>query len=84
MEYNVKEKGRKLLKLQNRNIMDVGGKFMSFKKAFIIGYIVFLTALAFIYFLAPQEYSWIAIVILSLLFGIYQVIVQYRLKQRQS
>jgi len=57
---------------------------MSFKKAFIIGYIVFLTALAFIYFLVPHEYNWIAIVILCLLFGIYQVIVRYRLKQKQG
>ncbi|MDR7079929.1 Na+/melibiose symporter-like transporter [Neobacillus niacini] len=54
---------------------------MSFKKAFIIGYIVFLIALAFVYFFVPHEYNWIAIVILCLLFGIYQVIVGYRLKQ---
>lgn len=56
---------------------------MSFKKAFIIGYLVFLIALAFVYFFVPHEYNWIAVVILSLLFGIYEVIVRYRLKQHK-
>jgi hypothetical protein len=61
----------------------MGGDYiMTFKKAFNIGYLVFLIILVGIYFLVPHEYSWIGIVILSVLFGIYQIIVGAMLKKK--
>jgi hypothetical protein len=59
-----------------------GGFCMTFKKAFHIGYIVFVVILALIYFIVPHEHSWIGIFILSILFGIYQIIVGIKLKQK--
>ncbi len=56
---------------------------MSFMKLFHIGYFVFLIAMAFVYFFVPNDYAWIAIVILCLLFGVYQMIVRYRLRRKQ-
>jgi hypothetical protein len=55
---------------------------MTFKKAFNIGYIVFLVILAFIYFLVPLDNVWVAIIILSVLFGIYQIVVGTILKKK--
>jgi hypothetical protein len=57
---------------------------MDFKRAFNIGYIVFLIILALIYFIIPSENSWIAIVILCLLFGIYQIVIGNALKRKQK
>ncbi|MCM3587016.1 hypothetical protein M3182_14860 [Mesobacillus maritimus] len=56
---------------------------MTFKKAFHIGYLIFLVLLAGVYYLVPHEYSWIAILILSLLFGLYQIVSGYVLKRKK-
>ncbi|WP_409276176.1 hypothetical protein V1499_11340 [Neobacillus sp. SCS-31] len=55
---------------------------MSFKKAFNIGYVIFLIILVALYFLVPAENMWIAVVILSFLFGLYQLVVGYKLKEK--
>lgn len=55
---------------------------MTYKKAFNIGYIVFLIMLALIYFLVPHENVWVAIIILCVLFGVYQIVIGYVLKQK--
>jgi hypothetical protein len=57
---------------------------MDFKKAFNIGYIVFLIILALIYFIIPSENTLIAILTLCLLFGIYQIVIGNALKQKQK
>lgn len=54
---------------------------MEFKKVFAFGYMVFLMILAFIYFIIPSENTWIAIIILCVLFGIYQVVIAGTLKK---
>lgn len=56
---------------------------MSFMKLFHFGYIVFLLALASIYFFVPRDVGWIAIVVSCLLFGAYQMIIGYRVKRKQ-
>ncbi len=56
---------------------------MSFMKLFQIGYFIFLIAMGFVYFFVPNDYAWITIVILCLLFGVYQMIVRYRLRRKQ-
>ncbi|WP_161805185.1 hypothetical protein [Sporosarcina globispora] len=57
---------------------------MTFKKLFNIGYAVFLLASILVYFFIPPAYGWIVLVLLAVLFGIFQMIVLWKLKQKKS
>lgn len=54
---------------------------MTFKKAFNIGYLIFVILLIAIYFLIPDEYYFVGVITLCVLFGIYQIVINSRLKQ---
>ncbi|MBG9543786.1 hypothetical protein ABE29_13535 [Cytobacillus firmus] len=57
---------------------------MTFNKLFNIGYAVFLLACLLVYFLIPHTYGWVVLVILAVLFGIYQVFILWKMKQKRS
>ncbi|MGN7177109.1 hypothetical protein BK139_22005 [Paenibacillus sp. FSL R5-0490] len=57
---------------------------MTFKKLFNIGYAVFLIACLLVYFLIPHTYGWVVLVTLAVLFGIYQVFILWKMKQKRS
>lgn len=53
---------------------------MTFKKAFSIGYFVLLLSFIVVYFLLPADQIFTAIIILTVLFGLYQFVVFKKLK----
>ncbi|MEK3856359.1 hypothetical protein [Cytobacillus sp. FSL H8-0458] len=57
---------------------------MTFKKLFNIGYAVFLLAFLLVYFFIPHTYGWVVLVTLAILFGIYQLIILWKLKPKRS
>ncbi|MBG9446007.1 hypothetical protein [Cytobacillus firmus] len=57
---------------------------MTFKKLFNIGYAVFLLACLLVYFLISHTYGWVVLVTLAVLFGIYQMIILWKMKQKRS
>ncbi|MBY6053179.1 hypothetical protein [Cytobacillus firmus] len=57
---------------------------MTFKKLFNIGYAVFLLACLLVYFFIPYTYGWVVLVTLAVLFGTYQMIILWKLKQKRS
>lgn len=57
---------------------------MTFKKLFNIGYAAFLLACLLVYFLIPQTDGWIVLVTLAVLFGTYQLIILWKMKQKRS
>lgn len=56
---------------------------MTFKKAFNIGYFVLLLSFVVVYFLLPVEQLFTAIMILTLLFGVYQFVIFKKLKEQK-
>lgn len=57
---------------------------MTFKKAFIIGYVVLLLSFVLVYFILPAEQVIKAVIILTLLFGVYQLILLKKLYKNQD
>ncbi|WCL56326.1 hypothetical protein PNF30_12445 [Bacillus safensis] len=57
---------------------------MTFKKAFNIGYIVLLLSFIVVYFLLPVDQLFTAIMILTVLFGIYQLMIFKKLKEQKQ
>ncbi|MCT6515434.1 hypothetical protein N0B30_22660 (plasmid) [Bacillus subtilis] len=57
---------------------------MTFKKAFIIGYVVLLLSFVLVYFIFPAEQVITAVIILTLLFGVYQLILLKKLYKNQD
>ncbi|WP_264740456.1 hypothetical protein [Cytobacillus firmus] len=57
---------------------------MTFKQFFNMGYAIFLIACLLVYFFISHTHAWIVLVILAVLFGIYQMIVSWNLKQKRS
>lgn len=57
---------------------------MTFKKAFIIGYVVLLLSFVLVYFILPAEQVITAVIILTLLFGVYQLILLKKLYKNQD
>ncbi|WGD97327.1 hypothetical protein [Bacillus safensis] len=57
---------------------------MAFKKAFNIGYIVLLLSFVVVYFLLPVDQLFTAIMILTVLFGIYQLMIFKKLKEQKK
>ncbi|MFE5472252.1 hypothetical protein M5E02_06660 [Bacillus safensis] len=57
---------------------------MTFKKAFNIGYIVLLLSFIVVYFLLPVDQLFTAIMILTVLFGIYQLMIFKKLKEQKK
>lgn len=57
---------------------------MTFKKGFIWGYLVFVIVLAVVYFTIPREYSLIAIVSVAILFGLYQIVLNSKIKKARK
>lgn len=47
---------------------------MNFKKTFIVGYIIYVIALIAIYFLLPVENVFIAILIVTIIFGVFNIV----------
>lgn len=56
---------------------------MTFKKAFNIGYFVLLLSFVVVYFLLPVDQLFTAIMILTLLFGVYQFVMFKKLKEQK-
>ena len=56
---------------------------MTFKKAFNIGYFVLLLSFVLVYFLLPVDQLFTAIMILTLLFGVYQFVIFKKLKEQK-
>lgn len=56
---------------------------MTFKKAFNIGYLVLLLSFIVVYFLLPVD-QFTAIMILTVLFGIYQLMIFKKLKEQKK
>ncbi|NQD53261.1 hypothetical protein HP440_22525, partial [Bacillus altitudinis] len=56
---------------------------MTFKKAFNIGYFVLLLSFVVVYFLLPVDQLFTAIMILTLLFGVYQFVIFKKLKEQK-
>lgn len=56
---------------------------MTFKKAFNIGYFVLLLSFVVVYFLPPVDQLFTAIMILTLLFGVYQFVIFKKLKEQK-
>ncbi|MCY7454077.1 hypothetical protein [Bacillus altitudinis] len=56
---------------------------MTFKKAFNIGYFVLLLSFFVVYFLLPVDQLFTAIMILTLLFGVYQFVIFKKLKEQK-
>ncbi|MDI0272085.1 MULTISPECIES: hypothetical protein [Bacillus] len=57
---------------------------MTFKKAFNIGYLVLLLSFIVVYFLLPVDQLFTAIMILTVLFGIYQLMIFKKLKEQKK
>jgi uncharacterized membrane protein HdeD (DUF308 family) len=57
---------------------------MTFKKMFSIGYLLFLFALVLVYFFIPTENVITAIIILSIIFGIYQIVISIKLSKIEN
>lgn len=47
---------------------------MNFKKIFNIGYVIYVAALMIVYFLLPVEKIFIAIMILTIIFGVFNIV----------
>jgi len=56
---------------------------MTFKKAFNIGYFLLLLSFVVVYFLLPVDQLFTAIIILTLLFGVYQFVILKKLKEQK-
>ncbi len=56
---------------------------MTFKKAFNIGYFVLLLSFFVVYFLFPVDQLFTAMMILTLLFGVYQFVIFKKLKEQK-
>ncbi|UUH75859.1 hypothetical protein [Bacillus altitudinis] len=56
---------------------------MTFKKAFNIGYFVLLLSFFVVYFFLPVDQLFTAIMILTLLFGVYQFVMFKKLKEQK-
>ncbi|MEH7821439.1 hypothetical protein ACQKKC_07990 [Bacillus altitudinis] len=56
---------------------------MTFKKAFNIGYFVLLLSFVVVYFLLPVDQLFTAIMILTLLFVVYQFVIFKKLKEQK-
>ncbi|MCY7440493.1 hypothetical protein ACLBKW_08420 [Bacillus altitudinis] len=57
---------------------------MTFKKAFNIGYFVLLLSFFVVYFLLPVDQLFTAMMILTLLFGVYQFVIFKKLKEQKQ
>ncbi|KIL17839.1 MULTISPECIES: hypothetical protein [Bacillus] len=57
---------------------------MTFKKAFNIGYLVLLLSFIVVYFLLPVDQIFTAIMILTVLFGVYQFVIFKKLKEQKQ
>lgn len=57
---------------------------MTFKKAFNIGYLVLLLSFIVVYILLPVDQLFTAIMILTVLFGIYQLMIFKKLKEQKQ
>lgn len=57
---------------------------MTFKKAFNIGYYVLLLSFFVVYFLLPVDQLFTAMMILTLLFGVYQFVIFKKLKEQKQ
>lgn len=55
-----------------------------FKKAYIIGYVVLLLSFVLVYFILPAEQVIKAVIIMTLLFGVYQLILLKKLYKNQD
>ncbi|MGE7658292.1 hypothetical protein ACQKL7_10405 [Bacillus altitudinis] len=56
---------------------------MTFKKAFNIGYFVLLLSFFVVSFLLPVDQLFTAMMILTLLFGVYQFVIFKKLKEQK-
>ncbi|WP_432450804.1 hypothetical protein [Bacillus sp. XT-4] len=56
---------------------------MTFKKAFNIGYFLLLLSFVVVYFLLPVDQLFTAMMILTLLFGVYQFVIFKKLKEQK-
>ncbi|RBP92079.1 hypothetical protein DFO70_1075 [Cytobacillus firmus] len=45
---------------------------MTFNKGYFGGYLVFVLAMIIVYFTVPREYGFYALILLAILFGLYQ------------
>ncbi len=61
-----------------------GGVEMTFKKGFIWGYLVFVLAMAIVYFTIPREHSLIALISVAILFGLYQFVLNLQIKKERK
>lgn len=57
---------------------------MTFKRAFNIGYFVLLLFFIVVYFLLPVDQIFTAIIILIVLFGVYQFVIFKKLKEQKQ
>ncbi|WP_456265199.1 MULTISPECIES: hypothetical protein [unclassified Bacillus (in: firmicutes)] len=57
---------------------------MTIKKAFNIGYFVLLLSFIVVYFLLPVDQLFTAIMILTVLFGVYQFVIFKKLKEQKQ
>ncbi|MFP7455128.1 hypothetical protein [Bacillus safensis] len=57
---------------------------MTFKKAFTIGYFVLLLSFIVVYFLLPVDQIFTAIIILTVLFGVYQFVIFKKLQEQKT
>ncbi len=57
---------------------------MTFKKAFNIGYFVLLLSFFVVYLLLPVDQLFTAMMILTLLFGVYQFVIFKKLKEQKQ
>lgn len=57
---------------------------MTLKKAFNIGYFVLLLSFIVVYFLLPVDQIFTAIIILTVLFGVYQFVIFKKLKEQKQ
>lgn len=57
---------------------------MTLKKAFNIGYFVLLLSFIVVYFLLPVDQIFTAIIILTVLFGVYQFVIFKKLKEQKT
>ncbi|MCW1835526.1 MULTISPECIES: hypothetical protein [Bacillus] len=57
---------------------------MTFKKAFNIGYVVLLLSIIVVYLLLPVDQIFTAIIILTVLFGVYQFVIFKKLNEQKQ
>ncbi|MGD6857659.1 hypothetical protein [Bacillus infantis] len=55
---------------------------MTFKKGFILGYLVFILLMALVYITIPREYTFISLITVGLLFGFYQIVLSLKVKKK--